>query len=109
MDQESGPGHAGRRASYPGTSRAKSHADCGLSPALRRSIRKPAAISNEAAKTATMPVPPCPEPLAVPCDVSAPPPAHGKGFWLGAVGKDGVPPPKPAETLPVVLASPVAG
>src|SRR5260370_38615891 len=50
-DQGAGPGRAGDQASYPGTSRAESHVERGLTAAFRRSHRTPVTMTSEAAPT----------------------------------------------------------
>jgi hypothetical protein len=55
---ETGPGGAGSEASYPGTSRAESHAERGRSGFVRRIRRTISVMSSEAARTATGPAPP---------------------------------------------------
>src|SRR6266851_5440293 len=99
------PGRTGSQASYPGTSRAESHAERGPSGTLLRNRRTPVMMSSEAARTAAMPVPPpCPEPLAIPCPAVWPPAAHGTGFPYGWAGQGAEPP--AAEILPPTPARP---
>jgi hypothetical protein len=54
---ETGPGGAGSEASYPGTSRAESHAERGRSGLVRRIRRTISMMSSETARTATGPAP----------------------------------------------------
>ena len=77
---ETGPGRAGSEASYPGTSKAESHAERGRRGFVRRIRRTTIVMSSEAASTATGPDPLGPEPLAALWPAAGPPTAQGPGF-----------------------------
>ena len=63
-------------------------------------------MCGESASTAAVPVPPCPEPLIIPCPPGRLPATEATGFPLGKTGQDGKAPPGIADILPPVPISP---